>query len=134
MVRKNSHAHRHFVLDGFTLIELLVVLAIIATLLSLSLPRYFSSIDRSKEAVLRENLRTTRETIDKFYGDRGRYPDSLQELVDEHYLRSIPFDPITGKNDSWQTISPSGRNKGQLFDIKSGAPGSSLDGKAYSEF
>lgn len=79
--------------DGFTLIELLVVLAIVAFLLTLSLPRYFHSIDKSKETVLKENLRVTRETIDKYYDDTGHYPDSLQDLVDHHYLRALPVDP-----------------------------------------
>ena len=80
---------------GFTLIELLVVLAIVATLLTLVAPRYFSQLETSKEVVLKDNLRSTREVIDKFYGDIGRYPDSLDELVEKKYLRSLPFDPVT---------------------------------------
>ena len=81
---------------GFTLIELLVVLSIIALLLSLAVPKYIHSVDVAKEAVLNENLHLVRETIDKFYGDKGRYPESLDELVNEKYLRALPFDPITG--------------------------------------
>jgi general secretion pathway protein G len=77
--------------QGFTLIELLVVLSIIALLLTLAVPRYFNSIDVAKEAVLRENLHLVRETIDKFYADKGRYPESLDELVSEKYLRSLPL-------------------------------------------
>ena len=76
---------------GFTLIELLVVLAIIAVLLTLAVPRYFNQIDGAKETVLRENLQVTRVAIDKYFGDLGRYPDSLDELVERRYLRSLPF-------------------------------------------
>ena len=80
---------------GFTLIELLIVLAIIAVMLTISLPSYFHSIDASKEKILAENLHATRDAIDKFYGDVGRYPDSLDELVEKHYLRAAPVDPVT---------------------------------------
>jgi general secretion pathway protein G len=83
---------------GFTLIELLVVLAIVSTLLMLVAPRYFQSVDAAKEAVLRDNLRTTRDTIDKFHADLGRYPDSLEEMVERKYLRALPIDPITESN------------------------------------
>ena len=71
--------------NGFTLIELLVVLSMIAMLLTVSLPNYFHGIDVAKDTMLVENLRITRETIDKFYGDTGQYPDSLEQLVEKHY-------------------------------------------------
>ena len=116
---------------GFTLIEMLIVLAIIAVLLTISLPRYFHSIDVSKEKVLTENLQVTRDAIDKFYGDLGRYPDSLQELVDKHYLRTLPVDPITGSNSNWEIIAPDEQFPGKVYDIKSGAPGTTLDGRPY---
>lgn len=118
---------------GFTLIELLVVLAIVAVLLTLSVPNYFHSIDRSREAVLRENLQTTRQTIDKFYGDTGRYPDSLQQLVDEHYLRSVPVDPVA-RTSNWTLIAPQDQDKGAIYDIQSTAPGRAADGTAYTDF
>ena len=86
---------------GFTLIELLVVMAIIATLLSLVAPRYFHSVDKSNEAVLRENLATLRDLLDKHYADTGKYPDNLQVLVAKKYLRSIPVDPVTGSAETW---------------------------------
>ena len=86
---------------AFTLIELLVVLAIIATLLSLVAPRYFKSIDRSKEVVLKENLFTLRDALDKYYDDKGRYPNVLEELVAGRYLRQVPIDPITESSTSW---------------------------------
>ena len=79
---------------GFTLIELLVVLAIVATLLSLVAPHYLGSVDRAKEVVLKENLATLRSTIDKYYADTGRYPETLQELVQQRYLRAVPEDPV----------------------------------------
>jgi general secretion pathway protein G len=110
---------------GFTLIELLVVLSIIALLLTLAVPRYIHSVDVAKEAVLSENLHIVRETIDKFYGDKGRYPESLEELVSERYLRSLPRDPITDSTSTWTIIAPETPDvaKGNVYDIKSGAPG-----------
>ena len=119
---------------GFTLIELLVVLAVVATLLTLVTPRYFSHIQSSKETVLRDNLRTTREVIDKFYGDLGRYPDSLQELVDKNYLRSLPLDPLTESDTTWQLVDVPTGYKGSVYGLKSGAPGNSRDGKPYAEW
>lgn len=116
---------------GFTLIELLVVMAIIAVLATIAVPRYFSSVDRSKEAVLRTNLATVREAIDKYYGDRGRYPNSLQELVTQRYLRSMPRDPITESTATWIVVRPDDPAKGGVYDIRSGAPGRSRDGTEY---
>ncbi len=119
---------------GFTLIELLVVLAIIAVMLTLAVPRYFGQIDMAKEAVLRDNLKTTRDVIDKFYGDIGRYPESLQELVDKNYLRAVPIDPITESSGSWVVLSPPANYKGSVYDLKSGAPGVAKDGRAFSDW
>jgi len=118
---------------GFTLIELLIILAIIALLLTLSVPRYFSSVERSKEAVLVENLRLTRETIVKFYGDTGRYPDSLDQLVEKQYLRRLPLDPITGSAATWIIIAPAPGIQGEVYDIKSGAPGLDLNGQTFAD-
>ncbi|AKU22006.1 type II secretion system protein [Massilia sp. NR 4-1] len=118
---------------GFTLIELLVVLGIIALLLTLAVPRYFPSVDRTKETVLSDNLRNTRLVIDQFYGDTGRYPDSLEQLVEKKYLRSMPIDPITETSDSWIVVPPDDGSKGGVADIKSGAPGNDRNGKPYSD-
>lgn len=118
---------------GFTLIELLVVLAIVALLLTLAVPRYFQSIDASRETILVENLRITRETIDKFYGDTGRYPESLEELVDKKYLRAIPVDPITESTETWIIEPPDENAKGNVYNVKSGAPGITRTGKPFSE-
>ncbi|MFM0068935.1 type II secretion system protein [Paraburkholderia aspalathi] len=116
---------------GFTLIELLLVLAIIALMLTLALPQYFHSIDASKEKILVENLHVTRDAIDKFYGDKGRYPDSLQELVDKRYLRSLPYDPITESTTTWQIAAPDEQFSGNVYDIRSGASGTDLNGQPY---
>lgn len=118
---------------GFTLIELLVVLAIIALLLSLTLPRYFHAIDVSKEQVLAENLRAARDAIDKFYGDLGRYPGSLDELVEKRYLRALPVDPVTGSASTWTIVAPDSQFKGSVYDLRSGAPGSTHDGHAFAD-
>ncbi len=119
---------------GFTLIELLVVMAIISMLLTLAVPRYFGSVERSKEAVLRENLSVTRQALDKYYGDNGRYPDALDALVSKKYLRSLPQDPITGKNDTWIIVPPEMPGKGAVLDIRSGAPGNGRDGSLYKDW
>jgi general secretion pathway protein G len=111
---------------------MLVAMAIIALLLTLALPRYFSGLERSKEAVLMENLKTTREVIDRFYGDNGRYPESLNELVERRYLRTIPMDPITSSSRTWIIIPPEPPLKGQVFDIRSGARGALRDGRPYN--
>ena len=119
---------------GFTLIELLVVMAIIATLLTIAVPRYFTSIEKSKEAVLRTDLNVMRDAIDKYYGDKGKYPESLDELVSKRYLRAKPKDPITESADTWVIVPPEDLTRGGVYEVKSGAPGRSLDGDAYSDW
>jgi len=117
---------------GFTLIELLVVLAIVATLLTIAAPRYFGSLDKSREAVLRENLYQMRDTIGKYQADKGRYPESLEALVAEKYLRKVPPDPITETAASWVLVPPEDPQKGGVFDVKSGAQGKASDGSEFS--
>jgi general secretion pathway protein G len=117
---------------GFTLIELLVVLAIVATLLTLAVPRYYSSLDKSKEAVLKENLYQLRDAIGKYYADRGKYPESLQALATDKYLRSVPLDPVTDSATTWIVVVPEDPQKGGVYDVKSGAPGKALDGSEFS--
>jgi general secretion pathway protein G len=121
-------------ITGFTLIELLVVMAIIGVLLTIAVPRYQHSVDKSREAVLHENLELTRQVIDKYYGDNGRYPDSLEELVARKYLRAPPFDPVAGNSDAWIIIPSDDPAKGLMFDLKSGAPGVALDGTEYKSW
>ncbi len=117
---------------GFTLIELLAVMAIIALLLTIAVPKYFGSVDRSRETVLRQDLATMRDALDKYYGDTGQYPDQLEDLMTRKYLRTIPRDPITGSDTTWIIISPTNGVKGSVYDIKSGADGIGSDGTAYS--
>ena len=119
---------------GFTLIELLVVLGIVALMLTLAVPRYFPSIDKSKEVILADNLRNTRAVIDQYYGDTGRYPDSLDQLVEKKYLRGLPVDPVTDSTSTWIIIAPEDGSKGGVYNIKSGAPGNDRSGKPYSEW
>lgn len=116
------------------MIELLVVLAILAVLATLVVPRYYSQIDASKEAVLQENLRVTRQVIDRFYGDQGRYPHSLQELVDKQYLRALPVDPLTESSTTWKLLQPPEGHEGAVYDLRSGAPGAGRNGKAYMQW
>ena len=126
--------NKKFKETGFTLIELLVVLSVIALLLTLAMPRFFKSIDNSRDKALQQDLSTLREAIDKYYGDHSKYPDSLQDLVDEHYIRSIPVDPVTESNTTWILIAPTHEVKGRLFDVKSGATGVSYEGKNYDQY
>lgn len=121
-------------LHGFTLIELLVVLAIIGTLTALVAPRYWGQVDAAREAVLRDNLRGTRDVIDKFHGDTGRYPVSLQELVDRRYLRSLPVDPVVGGVTGWTLVAPPDGVDGAVYDLHSNAPGVGRDGRAYADW
>lgn len=119
---------------GFTLIELLVVMSIIALLLALALPRYFGHIDKSREVILKQDLAVMRDAIDKFHGDKGRYPESLDELVELRYLRAIPIDPITEAPNAWVIEPPPAEEPGTVYDVKSSAPGTAKDGTAFSEW
>lgn len=108
-------------------------MAVIATLLTLAIPRYFSSVERSKEAVLRENLNLMRDAIDKYYADNGTYPTSLEQLVTKRYLRSIPVDPVAESATTWVLIPPPASVGGTgVYDVGSGAEGKTLGGEAFS--
>lgn len=126
-----SHRRRR---SGFTLLELLVVLTIIATLLTLAAPRFFQHVGTAKEAALRETLQTTRAVIDQFYGDNGRYPESLDELVERRYLRAAPFDPITESATTWSVEPVPEDFEGSVYDLKSGASGVGRNGVPYAEW
>jgi general secretion pathway protein G len=119
---------------GFTLIELLVVLGIVALLLTLAVPRFFPSVDKTKETILAENLRTTRAVIDQFYADTGRYPESLEQLVEKKYLPRLPFDPVADSDAVWVIVPPEDTTRGSVYDIHSGAEGKGRNGKPYSEW
>ena len=119
---------------GFTLVEILIVLAILSLLTTIVLPRYFYSIDIAKENALKENLNVVRRSIDVFYGDKGRYPENIEELVSEGYLRDIPIDPTTESSKTWDIVYNNlGDNYG-VKDIRSGNQEVSSDGKAMNEF
>ena len=124
----------HLRKTGFTLVELMVVLAIMALLISIVAPHYMGRISRAEEAVLRENLTLMREALDKHYADAGRYPAALDELVEKRYLRRIPEDPITHSDKSWVVIAPDDPKKGAVYDVRSGAQGNGLNGKAYAQW
>jgi general secretion pathway protein G len=102
---------------GFTLIEMLVVMTLIALLLTLAVPRYFSAIDNGRLNVQKQNLATMRDAIDKFFGDQGKYPASLDELVTKRYLRQIPVDPVSETTD-WVVVAPTDASQGAVFDVQ----------------
>jgi general secretion pathway protein G len=120
---------------GFTLIELLVVMTIIGILLSIVTPKYFKNMERSKEVALKHDLSVMRESIGNFYNDQGRYPSSLDELVQQGYIKSIPYDPITNSRESWVFIFPPPEsNLIGIYDVFSGAKGLSSQGQPYASF
>jgi general secretion pathway protein G len=125
--------------QGFTLIEMITVVAIMSVLVAIALPNYKVAIIQSKEAVLREDLYRFRDIIDQYYADKGRYPESLEALVSDGYMRKIPEDPITQSADTWQTV-PAEPDPGNpsaepgIYDVKSGATGTALDGTSYADF
>ncbi len=116
---------------GFTLLELLVVMAIIATLLTIAMPRYFRSLERSREAVLKQDLSALRESIDRFYADTGKYPPTLAALVERHYLRSIPVDPIARTAENWIVLNSEDPEDNGIRDVKSSAEGTGENGIPY---
>jgi len=120
-------------LKGFTFVEVMVVLAIVALLLTIALPRYFSGLERAKEAILHQDLMTMRNAIDNYHSDKGSYPYSLDTLVEQKYLRNIPVDPITEQANSWLTVPSPGYSIG-VYDIHSGAEGIASDGTAYTDW
>jgi general secretion pathway protein G len=125
--------------SGWTMIELLIVISIILILVAMSLTTYRNSVTIAKEAALRGNLFNMREAIDQYYADKGKYPDSLQTLVSESYIRRVPKDPITNSFDTWQTEEAEqqpGASSAEagIYEVKSGADGTALDGSRYSEW
>jgi general secretion pathway protein G len=123
---------------GFTLIELMIVVAVIALLVGVALPTYRQALDRARESVLKENLFILRQTIDRYFADKGYYPQSLQALQDEGYLRSIPTDPFTGEKE-WDEIpadtdaSLDPNNPGGIWDVRSYATGTTRDGTPFGD-
>jgi len=125
--------------DGFTLIELLIVIALITILATMGVVQYRNSIQSSREAVLRTDLFRMRDAIDQYYADKGKYPSSLDTLVSDGYMRKIPEDPITRSADTWQTdrAEPDPSNPSAepgIYNVKSSATGTALDGSSYSDW
>ena len=119
---------------GFTLIEMLVVLSLVALLLTIALPRYLGSLDKSRDVALEENLKVLRISLDRFHADKGRFPDSLDELVEHKYLRAVPVDPVTESDRSWLTQASDDPDVDGIADVKSGASGNAHDGRPYDSF
>ena len=117
---------------GFTLIELIVVLTIIGLLLSIAVPRYFHSLDRSRETVLKQDLAVLRDAIDKFAADKGHFPKVLSDLVTEKYVRALPVDPYTRTADGWVVVLSDSAEDPGVKDVHSGAQGVAADGTAYA--
>jgi general secretion pathway protein G len=125
--------------DGWTLIELFVVLSIVVLLATLAMSQYRNSIRYAKEAALRSDLFLMRDAIDQYYADKGRYPESLQTLVSESYLRAVPRDPFTESSETWITVPAdpepgSGSASAGIYDIKSGSADIAMDGSRYGEW
>ena len=118
MIRRAGRTATH----GFTLIELLIVMAIIGTLLSIAVPRYFHSLQHARETVLKQDLWILREAIDKYYADLNQYPEKLPDLVDKHYVRAVPVDPFTRLADTWTVVASDDPDHPGIRDILSGAP------------
>lgn len=120
---------------GFTLVELLVVMAIIATLLSIAVPRYFQHLDLARENALKQTLSVLRDTLDKYHADTGRYPETFDELIQKRYLRRLPVDPVSESSETWVLVPPSQPpGSRQIYDVRSGAEGTARDGSAYREW
>ena len=124
---------------GFTLVELLIVISLISILAAMGLVQYRNSVVSAKEATLKQDLFRMRDAIDQYYADKGKYPSALDSLVSDGYMRRIPEDPFTKSADSWQTVpaepdpnNPSGEPG--VYDVKSGAQGTSLDGSNYTDW
>ena len=125
--------------SGFTMIELLVVVSLIVILATMGMTQYRNSVIHAREATLKEDLFRLRDAIDQYYADKGQYPSTLDALVSDGYMRKIPEDPITKSADTWQTV-PAEPDPGNpsaepgIYDVKSGAPGTGLDGSGYSDY
>ena len=142
--RQESGARARRGAAGFTLIELLIVVAIIGILATMAVVQLRQTPQRAKEAALKENLYVMRNVIDQYFTDKGKYPDSLQTLVDDGYIRKIPVDPMTGSETTWVEVqaagmeqggdADSGEDQGGIGDVHSGSDDSALDGTAYSDW
>ncbi len=125
--------------SGFTLVELLIVLALISILAAMAIVNHRNGVRHTQESVLKVDLFRMRDAIDQYYADKNKYPSSLESLVSDGYLRKVPEDPITKSVDTWQTVpaEPDPSNPSAepgIYDVKSGAQGTGLDGKNYADY
>lgn len=124
---------------GFTLIEVMVVMALVVLLASIGMSQYRNSLQYGKEAVLKEDLFRLRDAIDQYHADKGKYPQSLEDLVTDGYVREVPKDPITGSADTWETVpaEPDPQNPSTepgVYNVKSGSQGTAMDGTPYADW
>lgn len=124
---------------GFTLIELLIVIAIIGIISGIAAAQMRTAPIRAKEAVLKEDLFALRDVIDQYFADKGKYPESLDTLVEDGYLRKIPVDPFTQSAETWETVQAEATDEdtegaGGIIDVRSGADGTALDGTRYQDW
>jgi general secretion pathway protein G len=121
--------------NGFTLIELLVVLTIVALMLTIAAPQFLPNVNRARETVLRQDLAIMRDAIDKYYSDKGVYPQKLEQLVLAKYLKQVPIDPVTDSADTWVGVAASEQDAGSgIKDIRSGATGVARDGSGFGSW
>jgi prepilin-type N-terminal cleavage/methylation domain-containing protein len=133
--------------EGFTLLELIIVIAVIGILAAIAIPQFKQTPIKAREAVLRTNLHTLRDALDQHYGDKGFYPPTLETLVEKGYLREIPLDPITKRNDTWEVVleevdpelAPAETEQSEegqpgIIDVHSGSERNGLDGTPYAEW
>jgi len=121
---------------GFTFVEIMIVLVIIGILVTLAQPSFTTSVQRAREAALKENLFVMRDVIDQHYADHGEYPPSLEVLIEKRYLRKVPKDPITGTEATWVLVHDQNEDgmEAGIFDIKSGSDQAAMDGTAYNSW
>ena len=124
---------------GYTLIEMIIVMAIISVLVAIAVPMYQKSLTRTRESLLKNNLFTLRTVIDEYTFDKQKAPQTLQDLVDQGYLRDVPLDPMTGNNLSWRVIMEDAvtsvdQTAPGIYDVRSGSDKKSLEGTMYSEW
>jgi len=119
---------------GFTFVEIMIVLVVIGILVTLATPSFTTSVQRAREAALRENLFILRDVIDQHYADHGTYPPALEVLVEKRYLRKVPKDPITGLENTWLLVADTDEHgvEAGIFDVKSGSDQAAMDGTLYN--
>jgi general secretion pathway protein G len=134
-MRPNSTGKRNE--SGFTLVELMIVMTIIGLLAAIAIPSYIRSVQKAKEAVLKEDLHTMRTAIDSYTVDKEKAPQGLDDLVQGGYLKTLPIDPMTSRNDTWITgqsdaLSDINETQGGIDDVHSGSQGVSSEGTTYN--